>query len=149
MNALNAQLTYMPPNDWRDDRRDDWTKRHGEEESRVTLLEAKAYLGTRRVPQWLFVSRDEDRVMSTVPVDVEISEEALGDPVAGSAYVFSCKKLHVFASSRRYEEAKASFDDQVVYFFRTYMNTPADVMDEDAAAIREVYARYFSDVTDR
>jgi len=100
---------------------------------------------SRHVPVWLFVSSDGDRVTSSLPVSVEIREEAPDEECDSWAFVFSCHRLHVFASGSTYGEAENSFHDQVVHFFHTYKAAEVDDLDDDAQTIKSLYDKYFSE----
>jgi len=97
----------------------------------------------REMPVWVFVSMQGERVASSLPVSVVISEEGPDEECGQSAYVFGCERLHVFASGATYADAENSFHDQVVHFYHEYTEAHADELDEGAAAIKELYARYF------
>jgi hypothetical protein len=98
-----------------------------------------------KIPMWLFVAADGSRVLSKKPVDVEIRREGPDRQSFVSAYVFSCNKLHVFASASTRNEAESQFHDQVVHFCRMYWAAAPDELAEDAAAIKALYDENFED----
>ena len=98
-----------------------------------------------RVPMWLFVAGNGARVISLRPVEVEVGREGPDEESPESAFVFRCKKLHVFASGGTYKEAEDSFHDQVVHFFYSYRDAHHDELSEDAAEIQGLYRQYFQE----
>jgi hypothetical protein len=109
------------------------------------LLESTGNEPTR-LPVWLFVSASSGaRVLSKVPVEVEIHKAVLDEECSAPGFVFACNKLHVFASAQDYREAEDSFHEQVVHFFYTYRNAKPDDLADDAAAIQALYRRYFEE----
>lgn len=97
----------------------------------------------QEIPIWVFVASDGERVSSTVPVSVVIREEGPDEECGTWAYVFSCEKLHVFASGDTYSDAETSFHDQVVHFFREYKNARPEDLDDGAAEVKMLYDTYF------
>lgn len=96
-----------------------------------------------RLPMWLFVGSNNDRVLSLRPVEVEIYRDGPDEESPESAFIFSCKKLHVFASAVNYKVAEDLFHDQVVHFYRLYREAKTDDLAEDAVEIQNLYKRYF------
>lgn len=97
----------------------------------------------KRVPMWLFVAEDGRRVMSSRPVDVEITREGPDDESAISTVVLSCPRLHVFAAGSDYKAAEDDLHDQVVHFYFLYSAADAATLDPEAAAIKALYDQYF------
>jgi hypothetical protein len=91
---------------------------------------------------WVFAC-DGDRLTSSLPVEVEVGRERPDDDSTELAFVFNCKKLHVFAAATTYKEAEDQFHAQVVHFYREYRDADPDSLDEDAAEIQSLYKRYF------
>lgn len=97
-----------------------------------------------RMPVWVFVA-DGARVVSRLPVEVEVSQEGPDEDCQSSSYVFRCKGLHVFAAGESYVDAENSFHEQVVHFFRTYTQLPSDGVAPDAAEIQKIYKANFAE----
>jgi hypothetical protein len=98
---------------------------------------------TTRVPMWLFVASDRTRVVSLLPVEVEVGREGPDEDSHEPVFVFNCKKLHVFASGSSYKEAEDQFHEQVVHFFREYRDADRASLADDAAEIQVLYKKYF------
>jgi hypothetical protein len=98
-----------------------------------------------RVPMWLFVASDSTRVLSSLPVEVEVGREGPDEDSPAAVFVFNCKKLHVFASGSTYKEAEDHFHDQVVHFFHEYRNADRASLADDAAEIQALYSKYFQE----
>jgi hypothetical protein len=98
-----------------------------------------------RVPMWVFVGSDGTRVVSSLPVEVEVGREGPDDDSPDSAFVFNCKKLHVFASGSTYKDAEDQFHEQVVHFFREYRDADHASLADDAAEIQVLYNKYFQE----
>jgi hypothetical protein len=96
-----------------------------------------------RVPMWVFAASNGTRVVSVRPVEVEVGREGPDEDIACAAYVFSCKKLHVFASAAIYKDAEDQFHDQVVQFFLEYSEADPACLDDDAVEIQRLYKTYF------
>lgn len=102
--------------------------------------------GEAKVPMWIFIATDGGSVFSKKPVDVEVRREGPDRESFVSAYVFSCNKLHVFASAATRKEAESLFNDQVVHFFRMYRDADPRDLAEDAAAIKALYDENFAEL---
>ena len=100
-----------------------------------------------RVPMWLFVAKTGARVISLRPVEVEVGIEGPDDESPHCAFVFKCKKLHVFSSASSYKEAEDAFHDQVVHFFYNYQDALPEELSEDAAEIQALYKQYFRETS--
>lgn len=109
-----------------------------------TAVVAQGTYKITKMPMWLFVSGGH-RILSTLPVDVEISREGPDAESSEPAFVFACKKLHVFASAPTYKEAEDLFHEQVVHFYNFYRDADPDELAEDAAEIRQLYAQNFQE----
>ncbi len=94
---------------------------------------------------WLFVAGDGRRVVSSLPVEIEISEEGPDDISAQRSVVLSCARLHVFGAAADYKSAEDDLFDQVVHFFHLYKEADAAELDADAAAIKSLYEQYFEE----
>lgn len=99
--------------------------------------------GATRMPVWLFVACDGTRIISSLPVQVEVTQERPRPDNADAAYVFACRRLHVFASASTYEEAENQFHDQVVHFYRAYLEASPNDLADDAVEIRDLYRTHF------
>ncbi len=95
------------------------------------------------MPMWLFVAYDGARVLSKLPVDVEVTREGSDAECNDAAIVFSCKNLHVFASAPTYKEAEDQFHDQVVHFFHVYRDSDPYELAPDALEIQALYNEHF------
>lgn len=125
-----------------------WSQTWKLEEPRGTAAAANADSVNRKpqdLPIWVFVSSEGERVVSSLPVSVEVREEGPDEDCGVWAYVFSCPKLHVFSSAISYRDAESAFHDQVVHFFHSYKNARTEELDEAAAAIKSIYDRYFKE----
>jgi hypothetical protein len=98
-----------------------------------------------QVPIWLFIGADGTRVRSRSPVKVQVTEEGPDEENPQSVFVFSCDRLHVFASGVSYKAAEDSFHDQVVHFFRSYRDLPEEELADDAAQIQALYKANFQE----
>jgi hypothetical protein len=94
---------------------------------------------------WLFVGSDGTRVLSMVPVEVEVGREGPDEESPESAFVFRCKRLHVFASASSYKAAEDLFHDQVVHFYGVYRDANPEELADDAAEIQALYAQHFQE----
>ena len=112
-----------------------------------TAVVAQGTNRATKVPMWLFVA-GRRRILSTLPVDVEISRQGPDAESSECAFVFACKKLHVFASAPTYKDAEDLFHEQVVHFYESYRDANPDELAEDAAEIRELYTRNFQESPD-
>ena len=137
---MNALPTLMPYRGWESDWQYETPSREGRMPDASNSSEAK-------IPMWLFVAADGSRVHSRKPVDVEVRREGPDRQSFVSAYVFSCNKLHVFASASTRYEAESQLHEQVVHFCRMYKAAARDELADDAAAIKALYDENFEEAT--
>ena len=104
--------------------------------------EKPAELITRQ-PMWLFVSSAGERVLSKLPVEVEVKMEGPEEDSMVSAFVFCCNSLHVYASAASRAVAENYFHDQVVQSFHYYLGVRREDLAPDAAAIQARYKANF------
>lgn len=135
---MNALPTLMPYKGWESD----WQFKVDAGERKVP---ESCNSSEAKIPMWLFVAADGSRVLSKKPVDVEVRREGPDRQSFVSAYVFSCNKLHVFASASTRDEAESQFHDQVVHFCRMYKATARNELADDAAAIKALYDANFEE----
>ena len=126
-----------------------WSQTWKLEEPRGSVAAAANADSLKRKPQdlpiWVFVSSEGERVVSALPVSVEVREEGPDEDCGSWAYVFSCPKLHVFSSASSYRDAENAFHDQVVHFFHAYKGVRNEDLDEGAASVKALYDKYFKE----